>query len=74
MLAKIDGIDKTLTSSLNTLQVETTNCFTELNASMQRFVKEAVEEFANQKMSAPVKEIVKKEIAVFTVQKSKHNM
>lgn len=45
-------IAKTLTQSLNTLQVDTTNCLKELKATMKQFVQEAVTEYAAQNMSA----------------------
>lgn len=70
----MNGIRESLTANLNTFQVDTTNCFKEMNATMKQFVKQAVEEYAVQKLTTSVTEIVKKEIAVFTVDKFKHNM
>lgn len=74
VVAKMNGISESHTANLNSLQVDTTNCFQELNATMKQFIKEAVDEYAAQKLPAQITYLVKKEFAVFTVEKFKFNM
>lgn len=65
VLEKIDGIDNTLTKSLNSLKKEMGKCIKDVHASMKQLVKEVVEDFADNRLGALVKEIAKGKIGVF---------